>query len=394
MWYPCGMAEPPDDRDPWAKLSYYRLLIGKPLREAIPWAWLRAGIGAALAACFAGAIGAVQVKEYAIAGALFVASALLLIVFSLSWPGLPEHKGFTRFCRFVLGGIGTALLPFTAIWIPKQKGEEPWSVFFRTERNPPAIAKTPPTPKAVPDPTPPSPMPVPREPSGTPPKGAAPTPAHAQVKLIFKDSPLFTPRRRAFISATVDAFYSYLEQLDLSPPKELRPIGVGQTYGGGYIYPGPIYMGNVNIPEALIDDAKAPVIMYAQYAFEIMLDVDNFNKPSKERRQRGSWIFEGYFVSSFLESQPPAGKGTAINWVDVLWDIRNRYGRRFTDAATAFTLKAFSDFADEAGTQKLDLDTYFRSSLLSGAFVVDDSASNRLEGINEILRKHHDRLPQ
>jgi hypothetical protein len=207
------------------------------------------------------------------------------------------------------------------------------------------------------------------------------------LKLIFKDSPLFTTQHKDRISSRMESFYGYLSQLGLDAPKEVPPIEVGTTYGGSFTYPGPIYMNTVRIPERAIDDPNAPVIVYAQYSFGAMLDVHNFNRIDRDRRQMAAWIFESYFVGSFSGKRSTSKAGDVAKWVDALWEIRVQYGQKFADAATAFGLKAFNDFGNEGGNQKLDLNTYFRNSFMAGEYTVDNQLSH-LNEVNDILKKH------
>jgi hypothetical protein len=228
----------------------------------------------------------------------------------------------------------------------------------------------------------PAPAPLPKSPS------VAPTiPKSKQLSIIFKNSPLFTSHRRDRIAARMESFYGYLGQLGLIAPKEVPPIGIGNSYGGAFTYPGPVYMDTVTIPEKAVDDPMAPVRAYAGYCFPVMMDAFNVNRADTFRRERASWIFQAYFVSSFSGQRPPPGTSQIDNWVGALWDIRQQYGQQFTDATIALSLKAFNDFGDVGGNSKLDLDTYFRSSFLAGESAVDNNYSN-LQGVNDILKRH------
>jgi hypothetical protein len=225
-----------------------------------------------------------------------------------------------------------------------------------------------------------------------PPAAQKPHPANPprqrQLRLIFKDSPLFTKARKDRIMNRMEDFYLYLKGIGLDElPKEIPPIGVGGNYGASLIYPGPIYLGTVTIPETAIDDPAAPVIVYGQYSFGYLMDVHNFNKSNQDRRQRASWIFEVYFVSSFLKKKPPDGASDIAVWGNFLWDVRRQYGQQFSDTATVFALKAFNDFGEEGGNQKLDLNTYLRNSFVAGESVADDNLK-KMQGINDLLRKY------
>jgi len=46
------------------------------------------------------------------------------------------------------------------------------------------------------------------------------------VKLIFKDSPFFTQKRRTEIKREINKYYRYLVSLGFSPPTDAPPLGV------------------------------------------------------------------------------------------------------------------------------------------------------------------------
>jgi hypothetical protein len=124
------MAEFPGDENPWDALRYYMRRAATPLLPALelirPQLWIAAGV------CFGAAPTAVQVKEYGIALVLFVASGVSLILSPLGWNGPQRHPLFTRICKVLLMTVGVVLIPLSLLWVRKQKGDEPWTVFLRT----------------------------------------------------------------------------------------------------------------------------------------------------------------------------------------------------------------------------------------------------------------------
>ena len=117
------------------------------------------------------------------------------------------------------------------------------------------------------------------------------------MNIYFKNSPLFTQRRKDRIASRMESFYTYLEELGLTAPKDIPPIAVGNSYSNALIYPGPLYLGTVTMPEKDIDDPETPVYVYAMYCFPVMMDV--LGNYLDDRRLRAAWIFQTYFVSSF-----------------------------------------------------------------------------------------------
>ncbi len=107
----------------------------KPLElGAIVWLWISGRLGIATIACFSAALVAVGVKEYAFAAALFLVAAVCLILLPLGWSGIPEHLKLTRICKALLILAGLCMVPFSVLWIYKQKVDEPWSVFLKDDR--------------------------------------------------------------------------------------------------------------------------------------------------------------------------------------------------------------------------------------------------------------------
>ena len=210
-------------------------------------------------------------------------------------------------------------------------------------------------------------------------------PRGPELKLIFKDSSLFTPSRKQRIAGEMEKFYRYLVELGLEAPKEVPPLGVREqgAFGMAGTFPGPVYLDSVGLPSSALDDPMTPVRGYAMYCFPFMLRVSS--RPfGADRRQRASWIFQSYFVSSFNGKRPQTGTSDIAKWIDGLWDIRQRYGQDFADRLVPFGLKSLSDFGDEGGNEKLDFTTYFYNSVMLGESVVDNDFS-KMPKINQIL---------
>jgi len=207
-----------------------------------------------------------------------------------------------------------------------------------------------------------------------------------QLILIFKESPLLTQARKDRIAAEMERFYVYLIQLGLDAPKEVAPIGLTKSgaFTGAGIYPGPVYMDSISIPEKRIDDHTAAVRAYAMYCFPVILDSYNPNRRDWEGRgTRAAWVFERYFVASFYEQLSAIGTSDIDKWAEALWDVRRQIGKAQTDRILSFTLKAFKDFSDDNPKEKFS--RYFYNSLMAGVSVVDNEG-NLIQKINNILK--------
>jgi len=240
-------------------------------------------------------------------------------------------------------------------------------------------------------------LPAPSDKNSAPPDVRAPLAKQAllpphELKLIFKNSPLFTKPRQDRIGARMESFYRYLANLGLNPPEEVPPIGTGRTYGTVVVDPGPVYMDTIRIPENAVDDPMAPARAYAIYCFHVLLGSFATTIPD-HRRESAAWIFEGYFVASFSGKHPGPSASDTGKWVGALWDVRQRYGQKFTDEMVALTLKSLNDLGRTGENRELDLNRYFYNSLMSAEFALDNDLST-LPRIKEILKRRNLVPPQ
>jgi hypothetical protein len=222
--------------------------------------------------------------------------------------------------------------------------------------------------------------------------GPPPTSANRvqAVKLLFKDSPLLTPRRQETLKSTINAFYDYLNAVGIEACKDVPPIGTRRgTFGTSGMYPGPLYVDSIYLPENQLDNPRTGPYAYAMYCFPIILGVYSANGVTDYRPERAAWVFQSYFVSSYLNSMPAsANKSDIAKWIDVLWDIRETFGKGYADSLAVFTLKAFKDFSP--GNRDVDFSPYFLQSLTAAQSVRDNFGADRSksEQIQEILANH------
>lgn len=176
----CGMLPAPSFKRT-AFLIFFRWAI--ILRSL--WGWLKTKLWVCFGFCFCTAIGAVQVREYAIAGLLLILSGISLLAYCAGWPGIPAHRTITNLLRIVLGLGGLVLLCFSPVWVHREKGQDSWSMFLKRD---PLASKT----QAVnnaPSLTQPARQVIPRrsEIPNTVPDVPKQHPAHAQPKEIHDD---------------------------------------------------------------------------------------------------------------------------------------------------------------------------------------------------------------
>ena len=126
--------------------SSRRRLFILGLRWAITWramwGWLRDKLWICAATCFSAAIGAVQVREYAVAGLLLIAAGLSLLGYAVAWTGVKAHPNASKIFKVFLGICGLFILGFSPLWVHKEKGEDPWSVFLKSEPEAPKTSSS------------------------------------------------------------------------------------------------------------------------------------------------------------------------------------------------------------------------------------------------------------
>lgn len=207
-------------------------------------------------------------------------------------------------------------------------------------------------------------------------------PSKLQVKIIFKNSPLFTAQRRHRISSEIESFNSYLVAIGFDVPKEIPPIGTspGRGLSSAFVYPGdPVLNQHISLPEEQIDDPKIWIRAYATLVFNQLLGA--YSAPDDEMQNNlwTTWIFIEYFTSSYANQRPRESKGMN-GWVSALWDIRRSCGQQFMDRSLYYASRS----KVEKGS---DFNKYFLNRLVVGMSVLDNNFSNASK-VKGILREH------
>jgi hypothetical protein len=218
-----------------------------------------------------------------------------------------------------------------------------------------------------------------------------------EVKLIFKDSPLFTPERKRQITIEIDAFRKYLIGLGFDVPKEMPPIGTFHGKGFQSAYSGSLgnnlpFNADIYIGDEAIDDPTSWKRAYAYYFFTVIFD--RHSQKDAGLKFRKEWIihiFLDYFANSYSNKRPKFAKGID-EWVNALWDIRDSCGQDFTDRALFYTsevkIEAEEKIEKNFKNFEKDFNKDFSLRFLEGAWVVDNNLQNRPK-IGEILRRHN-----
>jgi hypothetical protein len=223
--------------------------------------------------------------------------------------------------------------------------------------------------------------------AASPPKTRPTNPKARELKLIFKESPIFTAERKEDITNQMELFYDYLVRVGFDPPREVAPLGVAETASGGGVFPGPAYWAQLIIAEKSIDNPLMIHNAYARFAFPLMLNAWNPGAPGWQFRMPASWVCIGYYVDSFDNKQPRALNTQSVvdPWLGALWDIRMSFGSSFADRTLFYAVKSFDDEGGTSSAQEArSFRDYFVGRILFGETVLDNQFKN-YEGVTRIL---------
>jgi hypothetical protein len=196
------------------------------------------------------------------------------------------------------------------------------------------------------------------------------------VKMTFKGSPLFTPARKEKVQRIMNDYYKYLRSIGFDLPTEIPPLGLTPKgsimLGGGS--QGPAYYSSLRIPEDTVDSADTLRFIYSSYAFNRMLVWPDAYKTGLSRveaegDEKGAWIFECYFPSSFAGKDICERTTPGHEWFDVAWEVRKKYGKDYTDGLMAYTAIMWGGVPAKYTD---NFDKFFRYKLASGESVKDN----------------------
>jgi hypothetical protein len=266
----------------------------------------------------------------------------------------------------------------------------------------------------------PSARPTPSQPSLPPPSATEVRPQPSELlklDVTFKDSKLFTRKRRETINKDIQGFAAYLQALGLPIPLDLPPIGIDTTNpkGTGWVFNeqsnNKYYYNRFVLQQGILDDRLkvteafcAFVIgrfVYKPLSPSTFPDLEkqtpqqfyeSTNTPEqmdRSYRSHASVTLEQYLNHSYWNRQfaknqqpicPDQGDGTAYYF----WKIRMRFGKEFANKLAVFTLRAVVDkpYTDPAQNYR----QYFYERLKMADSVIDNENA-KMPAIDEILKE-------
>jgi hypothetical protein len=206
----------------------------------------------------------------------------------------------------------------------------------------------------------------------------------AEIRLIFKDSPLFTPERKAHISAVIESFYRYLCGVGFTLPADIPPLGArpGRSISSAAIIPGSIYDAHLSLPEDKIDDPALIRALYSQWVFQDVI-FGAYLVQGWPFSDDLATIYSCYYLSSFVDRDLCDYNWRNGEWVRALWDIRRAEGKQFTDKALLYTIKAW----DPPITKPKDFNDLFAMRFIKGIGIRDNDFKHA-ELAGKILAQH------
>jgi hypothetical protein len=238
----------------------------------------------------------------------------------------------------------------------------------------------------------------------------------ARLDLMFKDSSLFTSKRREAITEDVNQFAAYLEALGLPIPTDIPPIGIDTTNPklAGWSFNeqtnNKYYYNKFTLQQGMLDDRQKITEAFCSFVVGRFLYkpppqmaplsdkqtpqqfYDSTHTPEQmdqtyrwmANTQLTQYLNHSYWNQRFAKNQQPVcpdqGDGTAYYF----WEIRARFGKEFTDRLAVFTLRAVVDkpYVDPTQTHR----QYFYERLRMADSVIDNENA-KMAGIDAILKE-------
>lgn len=206
-------------------------------------------------------------------------------------------------------------------------------------------------------------------------------------RLLFSDSPLFTPERKEHIEKTIDDFRHYLKGVGFDVSMPVPPIRIqpGKVTLMIRATPDTAYDDSLAIGKETIDDPMILREAYANYYFSRALrpveTADHRNVPLV-------YVYSSYFVDSYPGGQrfPTSSQTDISRWIKALRDLRKQFGTETTDKALCIGLQRLSQRDWRDANFKSDNDYISNVIKLGFETLVNDFSES--EKIDTVLRKY------
>jgi hypothetical protein len=210
------------------------------------------------------------------------------------------------------------------------------------------------------------------------------------IDLVFQDSDLLSGWRKMVITYDLGRMKNYLASLDIPVPGKIPTIGVelgnANCSGGSFPPSKPIFRSTFKIGKDCIANRGVVTSLYIDYIvpapsnFKSAGDLVRLIALEGAFKDYLDWSFWGGRESMSCDPQSILG---LIGHADVLWRIREVFGRDFADKLVAYSLKA--TVADPWEGYDPDMGIYLGRKLKIGDSVEDDGT--KWPKILEILKE-------
>ncbi len=190
-----------------------------------------------------------------------------------------------------------------------------------------------------------------------------PKEAPRRLKMIFKDSPLFSSPAKERIEKLFNEFYDYLAGTGFDFPNEVPPLGTSPGGNWGWVSPGTRYDVALAVPEDDLDDPDGVLWSFSHWLFQQLFPPqrdDHYNTLAV-------WTFSDCYRWSFLGKRDKRSRNDVL--MRTLWSFRQKLGKEFMDQAMFYTVKRWGECNDK----NLTFDEFFARRFWWGAGVIDNS---------------------
>jgi hypothetical protein len=190
------------------------------------------------------------------------------------------------------------------------------------------------------------------------PRGMTLTPSSGEVEITFKPSHILSETIRNRIRQDLTRFQGYLVSLGIPVQIEIPPFGIqkGTTQLSTGTPPSlPVYRGALLLGEKVINDPTKATLLYCDYVLDkVLYDYDSALRPAfgvsphvNLANLAELLLLEGglalYLNASFWNRREREPEGILLPLGESLWEMREKFGREFTDQMVRYALQAMSD---------------------------------------------------
>lgn len=224
------------------------------------------------------------------------------------------------------------------------------------------------------------------------------TPTFPLLKLLFKDSPLLTPKVQDHVTKLFSWYAFYLNGLDIAVPADTPAIGTTQAkQGGSSVYPAhkPRFYGDLMISKGALGNDSDAIGIYSAYVFSDIWSAHWSLSMDTMAYLRIQVSESEYFQWSFLGVK----NGIGSPWANVFWKIRSGSGQKFTDRLVAFTMRTafdtppswehFTGVVHPGDPEDAKVNAYIYQRLQDADHIIDNDYG-KLPMITEIVKESID----